>query len=202
MGIGGTLYQAAVTAITLALQDLVTPAGVRVIAIDGRSGAGKSTLAAQLARHLGSTVVEGDDFYSGEAIDRWLEMTPSQRADHCIDWRRQRPVLEALRQGRPAQYHAYDWEAFDGSLSSVPTTLEPTPTVILEGAYSARPELSDLIDLRVLLDTDPQRRRAQLLDREGDEYRDDWELVWSSAEEHYFGAVMPPDAFDLVARPD
>lgn len=47
--------------------------------------------------------------------------------------------------------------------------------VILEGAYSARPELHDVPDIRILLDTPPEQRRRQLLEREGDHYRTDWE---------------------------
>jgi hypothetical protein len=40
------------------------------------------------------------------------------------------------------------------------------------------------------------------LDREGEEYRADWESRWSAAEDHYFGTVMPPHRFDLVLRVD
>ncbi len=61
------------------------------------------------------------------------------------------------------------------------------PVVMLEGAYSARPELHDLLDPHVLLDVPTEVRRHQLLEREGDEYRTDWETRWSTAEDHYFG---------------
>ena len=70
--------------------------------------------------------------------------------------------------------------------------------VVLEGAYSCRPELHDLLDLRVLLDIPPWVRRRRLLEREGDAFRADWEARWSAAEDHYFGTVMPPERFDLV----
>jgi para-aminobenzoate synthetase len=70
--------------------------------------------------------------------------------------------------------------------------------VLLDGAYSARPELADLFSLRVLLDADREVRRARLLQREGDTYRAEWEARWGDAEDHYFGAVMPHAAFDLV----
>ncbi len=69
--------------------------------------------------------------------------------------------------------------------------------VVLEGAYSCRPELHDLIDLRALLDIPHDVRRRQLLGREGDSFRADWEVRWSAAEDHYFSVVMPPDQFDL-----
>ena len=70
--------------------------------------------------------------------------------------------------------------------------------IILDGAYSARPELADLFDLRVLLDAPADLRRAQLLEREGEDYREEWNARWDEAEQWYFGEVMPPESFDLV----
>lgn len=171
---------------------------VVIVAIDGRSGAGKSTLAAELAGTLSAAVIEGDDFYAGGSRERWLAMAPVDRAARCMSWKRQRPVLAALRASKAASFHAFDWETFDGRLSAVRTTIESAPVVLLEGAYSARPELADLVDLRILVNTPEARRREQLLEREGAEYRDDWESLWSSAEDHYFGIVMPEQSFDLV----
>lgn len=72
---------------------------------------------------------------------------------------------------------------------------------MLEGAYSCRPEMHDLLDLRVLLDVPHALRRRQLLEREGAAYRTDWESRWSAAEDHYFSTVMPPDRFDVVLGP-
>ena len=74
----------------------------------------------------------------------------------------------------------------------------PAAVVILEGAYSARPELSDLFALRVLLDVPRDVRRARLLQREGERYRAEWEARWGEAEDLYFEVLMPPGAFDLV----
>lgn len=55
-----------------------------------------------------------------------------------------------------------------------------------------------MVDRRVLLDTPEEVRRQRLLDREGNQYRADWEARWAEAELHYFATVMPPGAFDLV----
>lgn len=169
-----------------------------VVGIDGRSGAGKSTLAACLVERADATVVEGDDFYAGGSSEEWDAMTPADRAAHCIDWKRQVPVLTALRAGRQAVWHRYDWDAFDGSMASDDVRCEPTDVVVLEGVYSCRPELHDLVDLRVLVHVPEARRRQQLRSREGDHYRDEWESRWSSAEHHYFESVMPPELFDLI----
>lgn len=182
-----------------------------IVAIDGRSGAGKSTLAAWVARTLDPpppaeptvTVIEGDEFYAGGTARRWDARTPAERASQVIDWRRQREVLEALRTQGHAEWHAFDWDADDWDADIVPFRSEPTrctasPVVLLEGAYSARPELHDLLDLLVLLDTPTDVRLERLLEREGESYRSDWLGRWSAAEDHYFGTVMPRSRFDLV----
>lgn len=171
-----------------------------VVALDGRSGAGKSTLAVAVAAQLDATVVDGDDFYAGGTGAQWDAMTAPEKVDHCVQWRRQRPVLEALRRGGGTTYHPYDWDGDTDGPAAHLVTGEPAAVVILEGAYSARPELADLVDLRVLLDVPAEVRRAQLLGREGDTYRAEWEARWSEAEEWYFGQIMPPEAFDLILR--
>ncbi|MDP3195735.1 uridine kinase [Tabrizicola sp.] len=169
-------------------------AGPLIVAIDGRSGTGKSTLAEALAKRLPAVVIEGDDFYAGGiglAGD-----PPHARAARCIDWQAQRPVLSALRQGQPARYHAFDWDAFDGSLSRIATEIAPAPIVILEGVYAARPELRDLFDLCILVRVPDALRQARLIAREG--ALGPWELQWHEAEEWYFADTAPVAAFDLM----
>ena len=185
-----------------------------VVGIDGCSGSGKSTLAARLVEALGAgaepieaVVVEGDDFDAGGTATQWDRRTAEEKADQVIAWCRQRAVLEGLRGWGVAAYHPFDWDSDDWDrdpppFTDEPITVEAAPVVILEGAYSCRPELHDLLDLTVLLDVPTAVRRARLLAREGDEYRADWESRWSEAEDHYFGAVMPPSRFDLVVRDD
>jgi uridine kinase len=170
-----------------------------LVALDGRSGAGKSTLAASVAARLPSCVViGGDDFYAGGTPQQWDTRSAAEKVAMVIDWTRQRPVLSELKDQRTASWHGYDWEAFDGRLDVQATVCDPADVVILEGAYSARPELADLLDLRVLLATDDAVRHERLGRREGWFYRDQWFSRWSEAEDYYFGLVMPADAFDLV----
>jgi len=165
-----------------------------VVAIDGHSGVGKSTLARALAERLDACVIDGDDFYAG-GIELRMD-SPASRAAACIDWARQRSVLEALAAGRAAQWRAFDWDAFDGRLRDDPTKVGPGPVVILEGVYAARPELADLLDLRVVLVAPDEVRLARLAAREGT--IGPWERQWHEAEEFYFEAVMPTASFDVV----
>ncbi len=181
------------------------------VGIDGRSGVGKSTLAAAIATGLADadgggalvTVIDGDQFYAGGSAESWDRYTAAERADQVIDWRRQRRVLEQLRKQGVAEWCPFDWEADEWDRDTVPLASEPIiaragSVVVLEGAYSCRPELHDLLDLRVLVAIPREVRRRQLLEREGDAYRSDWEARWSAAEDWYFETVMPPERFDLV----
>jgi uridine kinase len=178
------------------------------VALDGRSGAGKSTLAAAVAeacrsRGITVTVIESDDFYAGGTAERWDQRSPAQKADQVIDWHRQHQVLDELRLRGSASWHPFDWEAPDWNservpLRSTPILMMSADIIILEGAYSARPELHDVLDVRILLDTPAERRRRQLLEREGDRYRTEWEARWSAAEDHYFGVTMPRHRFEHV----
>lgn len=182
------------------------------VALDGRSGAGKSTLAAATAELLTDTdgslragIIAGDDFYAGGSPASWDLRTPHEKAERVIDWRRQRLLLTELQSRGVAEWRPFDWDSADWDAETVPLRerperLELGDVAILEGAYSARPQLADLIDLRVLLDTPTDIRRARLLARDGDDYHLDWDLRWSVAEEHYFAVVMPPEGFDLVLQ--
>lgn len=180
----------------------------RLVALDGRSGAGKSTLTARLAQQLGgpdqAVVVPGDDFYDATRPDAfWDATSPAERADLAIDWRRlRREALEPLLAGRSAVWRTYDYPAQrpDGTfpLSSEPVRRAPAPVVLLDGAYSARPELRDLVDLAVLVHVTAEVQRKRLAQRDGTDGSADWLTRWAPAEEQYFTRVCPAAAFDLV----
>jgi uridine kinase len=169
-----------------------------LVALDGRSGVGKSTVARGVAAEIGAgaLVIDGDDFYCGGDDAYWDALAPTEKVDLVIDWRRQRTLLECLRREEPVTWRPYDWDADDGRLAAE-VTAGPAGVVILDGAYSARPELADLFSLRGL-DAPRHVRRARLLQREGAHYRAEWEARWGEAEDLYFGQLMPPSAFDLV----
>ncbi len=74
--------------------------------------------------------------------------------------------------------------------------MEPRPVVILEGVYAARPELADLLDLRVSLVAPDDVRLARLTERERTIGR--WERQRHEAEDFYFKDIMPTASFDIV----
>lgn len=162
-------------------------ADVLVIAIDGHGAAGKSTLAAAVAEATGAALVHTDDFFDPAA-------PREQGLSGYYDWRRLRAeALEPLRAGRAAEFRRFDWEhgrGLDGTVS-----VAPGPLIVLEGVFSASPELSDLVDRSVLVDTpEPERLRRLRAQTTPSE----WDDEWLKAEQAYFGLTRPPPSFDLV----
>ncbi len=170
-----------------------------LVALDGRSGTGKSTIAKRIAESLGGIEVISDDFWVGGSNEEWDSRTPQEKAEMAIDWKRIRTeVLEPLLAGKPTKWHPFDWKAGKG-LSPNFIEREPSPLIILDGAYSTRPELKDLIDLSILVEvTDDAKRRARLIAREGETYMKDWHTRWDPAEEYYFSEVRPRESFDMI----
>ena len=174
-----------------------------LVAIDGRSGTGKSTLAQLVAEKVNGVIVIGDDFYSGGNDDRWQECTPQVKADMVIDWKKMRvEVLEPLKSGKTASWHPLDFVPGKGWVGwkDEIVRLEPSNVIILEGAYSARPELRGIVDLTVLVESTDDVRKRQLRDREGEKFMKKWHEIWDEAEDYYFSKVSPNETFDLVIQ--
>lgn len=188
--IGAAIRQLAKTISYRAMQK----SGSYFIAVDGRSGAGKSTLAVELAKLLDASVVEGDDFFAG-GVDL-LDITAGDLAEICIDWRRQAELLQTLKSQNVAEYFPFDWEAFDGTKSEVSKQVRSRRIVIVEGVYSARPELRHLIDFSICIDLPEHLRMRRLLEREGE--IGPWELQWHRAEDWYFENQAKIEDFDAV----
>jgi len=184
-----------------------------VVALDGQSGAGKSTLAARVAKECGGVVVQGDDFYVGSkdgSEQGWDTSSAKDKADLAIDWKRlRREALEPLLSGRIASYRPFDWlgwaraQQFDASkveigLGDTVITHNPAPLIVLDGVYSTRPELADLIDLKILVETPDELRRQRLIAREGQDFMKDWHQRWDMAEDYYFIHIRPRSSFDFI----
>ena len=173
-----------------------------LIALDGRSGCGKSTLADLIAQRISAAIVTSDDFYSGGNDEKWESFSPEVKADQAIDCKRLRmEALEPLLAGRPARWHplaftpGIGWTGWKEEL----VVVQPAPVILLDGIYSDRAELADIVDLRILIELPEELRRARLIAREGPDFMLRWHAIWDSAEDYYFSR-MPPHSFDLVIR--
>jgi uridine kinase len=162
--------------------------GVLIVAIDGHGAAGKSTVADAVAEATGAALVHTDDFFRTEPV-------PSGQAlERYYDWRRLRAqALEPLRAGRGATFRRFDWERGSGLGGTV--IVPPSPLIVLEGVFSAAPELSDLVDRSVFVNTPPGERLRRLRTRVAP---GEWDDEWLAAERAYFDVIRPPGSFDLI----
>lgn len=161
--------------------------GRLLVALDGGSGAGKSTLAELIAAELDATVVISDDFFHPDGTPaEWDAFPPAQRVAKGIDWRRLRAeALEPLLAGRSASWRPFAWPDLGSGLSDEVVTRQPADVIILDGIYSARPELADLVGLAVFVSAPASVRHRRHDVREGGD-ESAWHARWDAAEDYYF----------------
>ena len=153
------------------------------------------------------TVVPLDDFYQTTVPESMLpDMSVPERLDLVFDWDRVREgALLPLRRRRAGRWRAFDFvsglsENGTYGLSDEPTWVAPAPVVLLDGAYSAAPPLSDLVDLSVLVDVSMRERHRRTAKRDEPEFLRYWHAIWDDVEAYYFDQVRPPQSFDLIVR--
>jgi uridine kinase len=176
-----------------------------LVALDGRSGTGKSTIAQAIASWVEGRIVPGDDFYSGGNDDAWQGLSAAEKVEKVIDWQRLRTqALEPLLANQTASWHPLDFQPGIGWVGWKNETaiLHPAPVLLVDGVYSARPELADLVDLAVLVEVTDEERRKRLVMREGQGFMQRWYVLWDAAEDYYFTHICPPSSFDIVVRND
>ncbi len=127
-----------------------------IIGIAGPSSSGKTELARQLARKLpGTSIVSLDSYYRGmEEIP--LEARKKVNFDHpdAIEWPLLREHLEAMAAGLPFDEPVYSFA--DYARTAETRRIEPSEFVIVEGLFVFHwPELRELLDTKVYVETDP-----------------------------------------------
>jgi len=181
-------------------------AGVTVVAIDGYGASGKSTIAAGLATATNAAVVHLDDFFLSSGRDvpgpavtvagshvGALPVGGRVLGSYYDVARLRAEALEPLLAGQPAVFRGFDWPS--GGTAARTARVVPEDLVLLEGVYSAAPELSDVVDRAIFVDTPASERLRRLRGRIAPA---DWDDVWLRAEEAYFAEERPIRSFDLV----
>ena len=132
-----------------------------LIGISGGTGAGKSTIARRLESLFPSgdlVVIEQDAYYKDLAMMS-LEERSRVNYDHpdALDNELLVSQLTALKNGQTIERPVYDFVTHSRLEESV--TVEPRPVVIVEGILLfGDPELRELLDIKIYVDTDPDIR--------------------------------------------
>ncbi|MGL5871825.1 MAG: uridine kinase family protein [Xenococcaceae cyanobacterium] len=184
---------------------LLHKAGSIVVALDGGSGAGKSTLAASIENELDIALIPLDNFFSANIPDRqWDRFTVEEKLNNVFDWKQLRNcAINPLFKGDRAKWYAFDFELQrpDGTyeMQTDISECKSSNVILIEGAYSASPALSDSIDLAILVDVPVEERHLRLNARENDkDFLEKWHKRWDEVEAHYFDRVRPKSFFDSI----
>lgn len=132
-----------------------------IIGIAGGTGSGKTTLTERLRDHFGQnevSVINHDSYYK-----RHDDLPYAERCklnyDHPDSFDTELMVqhLQALRRGEAVEVPVYNYAIHNRSDQTI--TVRPAPVIIVEGILIfASPELCDLMDLKVFVDTDADVR--------------------------------------------
>jgi len=140
-----------------------------VIGVAGGSGSGKTTVAQRLARELGAdslSMLRLDSYY----CDR-PDLTQEERAainwDHpdAFDWELFLAHVRDLIAGHSVNVPVYDYAGYERSGST--EQVVPSRVLVVEGILVLyEPELRELFDLKVFVDTDADVRFIRRLERD------------------------------------
>lgn len=158
-----------------------------VLAIDGPAGSGKSTLAGEIARAFAGTyeieVIHLDELYNGwdEALSEELFQKIAQ-------------LIAAQRAGKVTDLAIYNWSArsFSGSRE-----IKAVQLLIIEGVGASNQLLHSKLTTSIWLDIDQSIGLARVLERDGEEIRDEM-LNWQKMESEYFARDLTRERADFI----
>ena len=132
--------------------------GPLIIGMAGGSGSGKTTIAEAVVDSVGSELVElvQHDAYYRDLTGLSFEERAKVNYDHPDSLETELLIthLETLRSGQPIERPVYDFSQHVRTNETV--RVDPEAVVIVEGILVlAEPELRELMDLRIYVDTAP-----------------------------------------------
>jgi len=171
-------------------RDWPAPAGPLVIGLAGGSGSGKTTIARSIVEAIGPddvALIQHDAYYHDQT-QLPLEERAKVNYDHPDSMETGLLVehVQALQAGDPVERPVYDFTVHNRSDETV--GVEPRPVVLVEGILVLyEPELRELMDLKVYVDTDADLRIVRRLERDMNERGRSFESV----QDQYLTTVRP-----------
>jgi uridine kinase len=140
-----------------------------VIGVAGGTGSGKTTVAREVLKRAGTdqiTLIQHDAYYK-DLGDLPCAQRAMQNFDHPDALENELLIvhLKELKAGRPVEVPVYDFTTH----TRTPQTqhVEPHRVILMEGILIfADPELRDLMDVKIYVDTDADIRFIRRLERD------------------------------------
>ena len=141
------------------------------IGIAGGTGSGKTTLTQHIKKRFGSAVgvIYHDNYYKDQA-DMPFEVRCRQNYDHPDAFETDLMVrhLQALKAGIPIQCPVYSYTEHTRTQEAV--EIQPASVILVEGLLIYQnPELRDMMDIKIFVDTDADVRILRRILRDVEE---------------------------------
>lgn len=168
-----------------------------IVGITGGSGSGKTTLAKKIKESFaGRSVLLSQDAYYKEFSNLSVEERGNINFDHpdSIDFDLLKEHIFCLKNDQPVEQPNYDFCTH--SRKSTTEMLLPAQIIIVEGILLfAVPEVCDLCDIKIFIDTDDDIRLLRRIDRDINERARDLNGI----SEQYTRTVKP--MYEKYVRP-
>lgn len=140
-----------------------------IIGIAGGTGSGKTTVANAIVQELNEkdAVIIGQDCYYLDRSDLPPEEREKINYDHPDAFDNELLIkhIQALREGKQIERPIYDYKTHTRSKETV--TIYPAKIIIIEGIMVlVNPQLRELMDIKIFVDTDPDVRFIRRLTRD------------------------------------
>lgn len=160
-----------------------------VIGVAGGTGSGKTTLAKQIASLLGneSVIIEQDCYYK-DLSHLTLEERDLINFDdpNSLDFEKLSQDIAALKKGNSIEKPRYNFSFHAREMEA--THVDPALVIIVEGILVLNdPELRDLCDLKIYVDTEDDVRILRRIERDIQERG----RTFDSVKKQYFSTVKP-----------
>lgn len=175
------------------ISEIISLNGRIILAVDGCCASGKTTLAGKLSEQFNAQVIHMDDFFLPAHMRTSQRLSQAGGIVHHERFCRE--VVEGIKSGKPFKYGIYSCNTETTYYSE---TILPEKSIIIEGAYALHPEIPDIYDLKVFLETDRKTQLERILIRNGSDALETFKNKWIPFENKYFEEFNIKDKCDLL----
>lgn len=159
-----------------------------LVAITGGTGSGKTTLAERIHEAFPKSVLISQDAYYKDLPHLPFEERAKTNFDHpsSLEFSLLRKHLLDLKNGHPIEQPTYSFRLHAREMET--KWIEPAQIILVEGILLlAAPEVRDLFDIKIFVDTDDDVRVLRRIERDMKERGRDFKSV----KEQYLTTVKP-----------